>query len=73
MSETCERRGRLFGGCHFEGRYDLSEPIFPEELKKVSGPSFEEFRRRTYVGDVCTTCGRFAPAPRTPKIEESAS
>jgi len=57
MTEPCERRNKWIGGCSFEPRYNLSEPIFPPTLRRAD--DVEMFRRKIYVGEVCTRCGRF--------------
>lgn len=59
MSE-CARKGKWFGGCKFEARYDLS-PADLSWFKTLSGGSaefYEKLRSKTYVKDVCTTCGK---------------
>lgn len=57
-SSDCPRKGKWIGGCRFEGRWEKSEPIFPANLTKVTGSIIDDFRRKTYVLDICTTCGR---------------
>lgn len=73
MSEAmCPRAGKLIGGCRFQGRYDTPLPsrfdeIFgstwfsaspiPGDPAKVAS-SRPEPPKKTYVRDVCVTCGR---------------
>jgi hypothetical protein len=59
MSEVCERRGKLIGGCKFESRYDRFPP---EPRKDMFAPyqTIDEINARTkrvYVHDVCVRCG----------------
>ena len=54
MAETsCPRVGRLFGGCKFRPRYD-------SELDDIEDPPVS----KTYVGDICVQCGKFALRPK---------
>ena len=48
--------------CKFEPRYDESEPIIPAGVFAEVFPADElaVFRRKTYVCDVCMTCGHMA-------------
>lgn len=58
---SCERKGKWFGGCKFEPRFDLSAPDLSRFSSfKTSEPEevLEKMRKRTYVKDVCTTCGK---------------
>lgn len=61
MSETCPRVGKWLRGCRFEPRYDLGEPA-PYEFGKGNlyaiAEVLEATKPRTYVRDVCTTCGK---------------
>jgi hypothetical protein len=59
MRDECARKGKWIGGCRFEPRYDVSEPIFPSTLKSVDRFIAEEWRRKTYIGEACVTCGKF--------------
>jgi len=67
----CKRFGKWFRGCHFEGRYDLAEYRGKLGRVEVTGEPLsnviEATKARTYVHDICTTCGkrvgRDAPAP----------
>jgi hypothetical protein len=70
---VCPRAGKLFRGCRFEGRYDTpllsrfdetfgmftrmtTEPVPGEPTKvRIVQP---EPPKKTYVRDVCVTCGR---------------
>ena len=57
----CERKGKFFGGCKFEARYDIGEPTMT--LKgTMTGYDFREaleaIKPKTYVHDVCVTCGK---------------
>lgn len=62
--EECPRRGKLFGGCKFEGRYDVI-PGPPPARFKGDAEQFEAVARaltkRVYVGDVCVRCGKTVP------------
>ena len=57
MSE-CNNLG-MFGiqRCKFEPRYDVSEPIFPAGVK-INFFNAEDWKRNTYVRDVCVRCGK---------------
>lgn len=61
MSEAveCPRRGKLFRGCRFEGRYD-SRPGMNIHHHAWDDPIglLRNSRISTYVRDVCVTCGR---------------
>ena len=43
--------------CKFEPRYDKSEPILPNQTMQAERFVAEEWRRQTYVRDVCVNCG----------------
>lgn len=73
MSEpVCPRAGKLFRGCRFEGRYDTPMPSRFDEIFGSTwfsaGPmpgvpaqtslSRPEQPKKTYVRDICRTCGR---------------
>lgn len=58
--EVCPYRGKLFGGCRFEPRYDLGPGAYPpvefsndEYLHEM----MKEARAKTYVQDICVRCG----------------
>lgn len=57
----CQRKGKWIGGCNFEPRYDLSEPDL-SRFKTFKSRNVAEFldalRKKTYVKDVCITCGK---------------
>jgi hypothetical protein len=59
----CPRRDRWIRGCHFEARYDLAPARLPKATHDVKGSGgavsafLEGFRQKTYVRDVCVTCG----------------
>jgi hypothetical protein len=57
----CQRLGKLIGGCEFEARYD-EEPCKPAGLeidfKGPSGTLKQILTKRTYVHDICVTCGK---------------
>lgn len=61
----CERRGKWFGGCKFEPRYDLgAADLTPfESIKATSSALFETMRTKTYRGDVCVRCGAIINHP----------
>lgn len=50
----------LFGSHRFEARYDLSPPDLSQfsEIMRMSVGFAEKLRRKTYVRDVCTKCGK---------------
>jgi len=58
MSDECARKGKWIGGCRFEPRYDVSEPIVPVTLRSATRFDPQDWTRRSYVADVCTTCGK---------------
>ena len=71
MEETCTRRG-LFGTipCRFEARYDVDEKPTGSEIDALFPASkMSEIRRlnicesRTYLGDICVSCGRWVYRP----------
>lgn len=70
----CERKGKRFGGCRFEPRYDVGEPN-TAKIGRISyymsdaADLIEACRSSTYVHDVCVRCGQTAvrPPPPTPK------
>ncbi len=61
---TCERKGKWFGACNFEPRYDHEPPkrlrfdydelVFSEEAADI----IKQYTKRTYVHEICTTCGK---------------
>lgn len=56
----CPRFGKLIGGCRFEPRYDLGVPQY-NNFRGSPGrvlEAIEASRPKTYVRDVCVTCGR---------------
>lgn len=55
----CPRFGKLIKGCKFEPRYDTGPADLNGLSVKGASPSIlEQFRRVTYVADVCVTCGK---------------
>lgn len=56
----CPRRDRWIRGCRFEPRYDLGEPRVTKVQGLPGGTAkiIEASKPRTYVRDVCVTCGR---------------
>jgi hypothetical protein len=64
----CPRRDKWIRPCRFEERYDVGPVEFPPDVDKIkiSVLGLDAFRRKTYVGDVCTTCGRIAHLERQP-------
>lgn len=59
---NCDLRGRMFGGCRFEARYDTRPPEIESIEGLRGGPAaVEAFLRgltaKTYVHDVCVRCG----------------
>ena len=66
MSEAieCPRVGKLIRGCRFEGRYDLGPPVTPEDCmlraraSEMVATILRSAKSKTYVREVCTTCGR---------------
>lgn len=62
----CARIGRVFGGCRFEARYDYGAPT----ILKTAAPivdsvcdQIEASKPRTYVRDVCVSCGKTIERP----------
>ncbi len=60
---ACPRLNSWIRGCRFEPRYDEGEPL--DGRVNVNGRPTEDVVRiikstkpKTYVRDVCTTCGR---------------
>lgn len=56
----CERKGKWIRGCSFKARYDMGVADL-SQFKTISGISeeaIEAFRPKTYVHDVCVTCGK---------------
>jgi len=67
----CGRRGKFFGGCKFEPRYNRETPsLTPEQIDAVheafgdplltSEMESVQGESTTYIGDVCIRCGRWA-------------
>jgi len=57
----CPKQGKWFGGCKFEARYDLGVPDlsqFASIERGMTSKVLEQFRKKTYVRDVCVTCGK---------------
>ena len=61
MKDECHPSGLFKSKAHhFEGRYDEEFPveIFNGMTKfKGDAETLNEFRKRTYVCDICTKCG----------------
>lgn len=64
--DGCPRLGKWIGGCRFEPRYDLG-PADLSVFNSVRGGGFldlvEKMRAKTYVHDICTTCGKIVQRP----------
>jgi len=62
----CPRLGKWIGGCRFEPRYDLG-PADLSSFDTLEGRGslalVEKMRAKTYVHDVCTTCGKIVRRP----------
>lgn len=56
----CDRFGKLFRGCRFEPRYDMSPADLTgfTELRHATETFMNTLRTTTYVRDVCVTCGK---------------
>ncbi len=57
----CPRRHAWFRGCMFEPRYDVGEPCVKNVqcfLPSSAARIIEASSPKTYVRDVCVTCGR---------------
>lgn len=58
----CPRRNAWFRGCRFEPRYDEGPQAIPVTSDGFSSDEISQIIRagkpRTYVRDVCITCGR---------------
>lgn len=74
-AQGCSRKGKWFGGCRFEPRYDVGEPD-TSKLGKVehyladAAEIVQACRPSTYIHDVCVRCGKIA-APPPPTIKET--
>jgi len=46
--------------CKFEPRYDLASPDFSQfaSIDRMPSSFVEQLRKKTYVRDVCVTCGK---------------
>lgn len=69
---TCSRFNRWIRGCNFEPRFDTQPPNNLEQLQGSTHAvvTFMELAsQKTYVGDVCTSCGHFI---RRKEVEKSA-
>lgn len=62
LIEDCRYRGRWFG-CKFEPRYDSVLPPDTGHLSAPNADSIEAFKNKTYIGDICIRCGRWAAKP----------
>lgn len=64
MSE-CPRAARLFGGCRFRPRFDISEGD-SNWSGSAAGvvAAIEASKRKTYVHDVCERCGKTIERPQ---------
>jgi len=66
--DGCPRLGKWIGGCRFEARYDLG-PADRSGLSGLEGSAvsvlkaLEKMRAKTYVHDICTTCGKIVRRP----------
>jgi hypothetical protein len=62
VSETCPRRDRWFRGCRFEPRYDLGGQSRSIQVNAITVDEMvaliDATKPKTYVRDVCVTCGR---------------
>lgn len=57
----CKRVGRLFGACKWSPRYDEGAPVtYPPYEGSAAGLAVmaQAMRPKTYVRDVCETCGK---------------
>jgi hypothetical protein len=56
---SCRKRLGIFSrSCKFEPRYDLSSPHFPRGEVSGWGICIDDFKSKTYVGDICVRCGK---------------
>lgn len=56
---TCRKRLGIFArSCNFKPRYDLSAPHFPRGEFSGRGVGIDDFKSKTYVGDICVRCGK---------------
>lgn len=53
----CSRKGKWFGGCNFQARFDAA---FPERGFKIDtfNGVVDDLKDKKYVRDICTTCGK---------------
>lgn len=56
--------------CQFEPRYNMSEPILPNGLK-LDFFKADDWRRQTYICDVCVKCGRVVSQASSPSPQHS--
>lgn len=63
--DKCPRVTRFMSPCRFEARYDTSEPILPDRDIKVALFNPDDWKRKTYVCDICTECGKQVVRPKT--------
>ncbi len=53
----CERKNKWWRGCKFEPRYDSRLPN-GLEMNWGSSSHLEAIKDKTYVADICVTCGK---------------
>jgi hypothetical protein len=62
---TCERKGNLFRACNWESQYDYEGPSealaqqIEEQFSLVPWLAKLGVEKKTYVGSICTTCGKY--------------
>lgn len=57
---SCPREGKWIGGCKFEPRYDEGPADLSafRQIDQMTEAALDRFRPKTYVRDVCVTCGK---------------
>ena len=57
MSNCKNNPQGFFRRCKFEARYDVSEPIIPNRAFRAEEFNPDDWKRKTYVRDICIKCG----------------
>lgn len=57
---NCDRKGKWFRSCTFEPRYDegIADLRQFKTVDRMTDWMLDKFRPKTYVHDVCITCGK---------------
>lgn len=54
----CARKNKWWRGCKFEARYDSKLPDRVANMKNGQPETIEALKDKTYVADICVTCGK---------------